>query len=108
MLKLYLAGPMSGMPDNNYPAFAAETIRLRGLGYEVVSPAEINPEGGTWHKCMRRDMEQMVRCDEVATLPGWDKSQGATLEVYVAGRLGIESKPASTYTGAQVQTCSSL
>jgi len=57
---------------------------------------------------MRRDMEQMVRCDEVATLPGWDKSPGATLEVYVAGRLGIESKASSTYTGAQVQTCSSL
>ena len=108
MIKLYLAGPMSGLPDNNYPAFATETIRLRGLGYEVVSPAEINPEGGTWHECMRRDMEQMARCDEVATLPGWDKSQGATLEVYVADRLGIESKPASTYTGAQVQTCSNL
>ena len=108
MLRIYVSGPMSGLPELNFPAFAAETIRLRGLGYEVVSPAEINPEGGTWHECMRRDMEQMVRCDEVATLPGWEKSQGASLEVYVADRLGIESRPSATYTGAEVPTCSSL
>jgi len=108
MRRIYLSGPMTGLPDLNFPSFAAEAARLRGLGFEVVNPAEINPEGGTWHECMRRDVAALVTCDHVATLPGWDKSQGATLEVYVADRLGIESKPASTYTGAQVQTCSSL
>lgn len=108
MRRIYLAGPMSGMPDNNYPAFAAETIRLRGLGYEVVSPAEINPEGATWHECMRRDVAALVTCDHVATLPDWEKSQGATLEVYLADRLGIRDSPAHTITEHQVQTCSSL
>ncbi|WP_231674670.1 DUF4406 domain-containing protein [Pseudomonas quasicaspiana] len=55
----------------------------------MVNPAEINPDGGTWEECMRRDLAQLVTCDHVATLPGWDKSQGAQLEVYIADRLGI-------------------
>lgn len=108
MRRIYLSGPMSGLPELNFPAFAAEAARLRGLGFEVVNPAEINPEGGTWHECMRRDVAALVTCDHVATLPDWEKSQGATLEVYLADRLGIRDSPAHTITKHQVPTCSSL
>ena len=37
-MKIYIAGPMSGLPEMNYPAFFAEATRLRGLGYEVINP----------------------------------------------------------------------
>lgn len=52
---------------------------------------------------MRAAVRQMLTCDAVATLPNWVDSPGAQLEVYVAGRLGIQAKPASTYIGDQVQ-----
>lgn len=38
--RIYLAGPMTGLPEHNFPAFHAEAARLRGLGYHVENPAE--------------------------------------------------------------------
>ncbi len=48
-----------------------------------------------------RKVALLVTCDHVATLPGWVKSQGAQLEVYIAGRLGIRDSPAHTITEYQ-------
>lgn len=89
-MKLYLAGPMTGIPELNYPLFISEAARLRALGYEVVSPAEINAgkEDG-WVPCMRRDIPELVKCDGIALLPGWTQSRGAKVEHYVAAHLGL-------------------
>jgi len=89
-MKLYLAGPMTGIPQLNYPLFQAEAARLRQLGYEVVSPAEINAnaEDG-WVPCMRRDIAELVKCDGIALLPGWQKSRGAQLAYHIALQLGL-------------------
>jgi hypothetical protein len=91
MKRVYVAGPMTGLKDRNYPAFAAETARLRALGYEVISPAELNVgvEHEGWEACMRRDIAAMLTCDIVQLLPGWLKSRGATVEVNLARELGI-------------------
>ena len=43
-MKLYLAGPMTGIKDLNFPAFHAEASRLRALGHIVVNPAAVNPD----------------------------------------------------------------
>lgn len=91
MTTIYISGPMTGMPDLNYPAFNAEAARLRALGYTVVNPAEINPDGKTpWHQCLRSDLKALCDCDTLALLPGWEKSQGAHLELHVAHRLGLD------------------
>lgn len=89
-MKLYLAGPMSNIPELNFPLFHAETARLRGLGYQIVNPAEVNadPTAG-WLACMRDDIEQLVRCDGVATLHGWENSRGAKIERNLAESLGL-------------------
>nr|WP_264382827.1 DUF4406 domain-containing protein [Pseudomonas sp. MM227] len=89
---------MTGLPEFNYPAFAAETARLRALGYEVVSPAEINPNGGTWQECMRRDIAQLMTCDLLVWLPGWSNSRGARIETKLAGELGIRVATARSIT----------
>ncbi len=89
MTRIYLAGPMTGLPEFNYPAFHAEAERLRALGFEVVSPAEINPEGGTWEECMRKDIAVLVTCDAVALLPGWENSRGAMIENFLGEQLGL-------------------
>lgn len=97
-IRIYVCGPMTGILEFNYPAFAAETSRLRALGYEVVSPAEINPSGGTWNECMKRDIAEMVTCDVLGWLPGWSKSRGAQIETRVAWHLEIKTILASSIT----------
>lgn len=89
-MRLYLAGPMTGIPLLNFPAFHAAAARLRGLGFQVVNPAEINadPTEG-WASCMRKDIAQLVTCDGVALLPGWRRSRGARLERRLALVLGM-------------------
>lgn len=88
---IYLSGPMSGLPDLNFPAFDAEASRLSDLGYDVVNPANINPDPSTpWHECMRNDLTALLSCDTIAMLPGWENSNGAHLEMHVAHRVGIK------------------
>lgn len=103
--RLYLAGPMSGIPSLNFPLFNAEAARLRALGYEITNPAEINggadelvacasmtPEqlAAHWRACMRRDIPALLECDGVALLPGWQHSKGASLEVHVASKFDMQ------------------
>lgn len=91
MKRIYISGPMSGMPEHNFPAFNAEAARLRALGYDVVNPAELNPEPEkTWHDCLRTDLMELLTCDAIALLAGWQKSAGAHLEIHVAHRVGID------------------
>lgn len=91
MKKIYISGPMTGLPDLNFPAFHAETMRLRSLGYGVANPAELNPDPGTgWHECMRNDLRVLLDCDILALLDGWQNSAGAHLEIHIAHRVGME------------------
>lgn len=95
--RLYVAGPMTGLPDNNRPAFNAMAARLRAIGYGVLNPAE-NPEddGAGRGYYMRKDIFAIIgngarkaKVDFVAVIPGWEKSRGARLEVEVALQLDI-------------------
>lgn len=91
MKKIYISGPMTGLPDLNFPAFHAETARLRSLGYDVTNPAELNPDPSTsWHECMRNDLRALLDCDILALLDGWQNSAGAHLELHIAHRVGME------------------
>ena len=93
---IYVAGPMSGLPKKNFPAFMRATRLLRKKGYKVVNPAElenVKPLCRTWEECLRRDLVHVLKkCYGLATLPGWTKSRGANLEVYVAKQLDMVVK----------------
>ncbi len=86
---LYIAGPMFGLSDLNYPAFHAAAAELRLLGYEVESPAENKNPSGEWSDWMRLGIAQVLRVEGIALLPGWEESKGATLEVHIAKQLGL-------------------
>ncbi|SEI17012.1 DUF4406 domain-containing protein [Pseudomonas asplenii] len=97
--RVYLCGPMTGLPDCNYPAFHAEAARLRDLGHHVENPAENpKPVRDKWELYMRMSIPQMLTCDTVATLPGWEQSKGARLEVEIATQLGLRVIRASSLT----------
>ncbi|WP_063042293.1 MULTISPECIES: DUF4406 domain-containing protein [Nocardia] len=94
MSKVYLAGPMSGYPEWNFPAFHAAAAELRDLGLNVVNPAELDDPGHVpgsedWSWYLRRDLKKLLDCDSIVLLPGWDESRGAKLEYRVAYELGM-------------------
>lgn len=105
-MKLYIAGPMSGIPKFNYPAFIKAAEQLREKGYEVRNPAEMDsPEvqkvamrsrkgivktlNETWGDFLSRDVKIVADdVDGIVLLKGWQKSRGARLETYVALTVG--------------------
>lgn len=91
VFKLYMAGPMTGLPGFNYDAFHSAARVLRDAGYAVVSPAEAASDGVVrpWVQWMRILIPQLLVCDGVALLDGWETSRGATLEEHVASALGM-------------------
>lgn len=110
-MKVYLAGPMQGLPEFNFPAFHAFAAKLRADGFDVFSPAEKDIErtgkdiskgnatgchvqaaadgfnlrdalaDDTWFICKE--------ADAVALLPGWENSKGAQAEWALARALGL-------------------
>jgi hypothetical protein len=90
-VKLYLSGPMSGIEEFNFPAFNATAAKLRAAGYEVVNPAEVNPDHTlSWETCLREDIKHLCDCDAIALMPGWTDSKGAHLELHIAHRIGLK------------------
>lgn len=90
MAKCYVAGPMTGHPELNYPLFHSTAARLRKMGFEVISPAELNPITTPYREAMINDILALVQCDHIVMLDGWEKSKGATLEHHIAQVLGIQ------------------
>lgn len=88
--RVYISGPMTGLPGLNFPAFFEAAEYLRAEGYGVVNPAEL---GGSpdleWHQYMRKDIAALMDCDTIYCLDGWRESKGARLEVHIARELGM-------------------
>lgn len=111
-MKVYLAGPMRGMPEFNFPAFHKAAATLRALGHEVFNPAEQDnlrhgtniskgnatgdaklayaQHGLTIRDALGIDLAWIcAEADAVALLPGWQNSKGATAERATAIALGL-------------------
>ena len=96
--RIYIAGPMTGVPEHNFPAFHAAAQRLRKAGWEVVNPAE-NFGGQTdlpRETYLRADVALLVTCNAIAMLSGWEESRGAKLEYLLARELGMPVLDAET------------
>lgn len=91
-MKIYVAGPMTGIEAFNYPAFAQEKSRLEHLGYRTASPADMNMEGKefSWEDCMKEALKMMLSCDAISLLPGWERSRGASIEIGLAREIGMQ------------------
>ena len=97
-MKLYVAGPMTGLPSLNYPAFEKARRELEDHGYEVLSPTDNgdpeNSEGRSWEWYMRAGLRQVLDADAIAVLDDAACSRGAVLEITVARALGMTVRPA--------------
>lgn len=91
MTKIYIAGPMTGIPDLNYPAFHEAAAALRAAGHEVFNPAENPaPACGSWNGYMRMAIAQLTQCEAIYLLHGWSASKGARLEYRIAQDFQIK------------------
>ena len=101
-LVVYAAGPMTGLPKHNFPAFFKAEQRLKKLGYRVVNPARMDVEAGeltrdgrlikqlSVRQIVKRDIDAIIeKCDCILLLPGWKHSKGARAERAVAEWLGL-------------------
>ena len=110
--RVYLAGPMTGYPEFNFPKFKTEAYKLRRKGFFVFSPAEKDVEvhgEAEWMKDPNGDTKEAEKkgfslrdalcsdltfickeADAIAMLPGWERSRGAMAEHATAVALGLE------------------
>jgi hypothetical protein len=97
-LRLFLAGPMTGILKWNRPAFRAAAAALREAGFQVCDPSE-NFGGDTTlprRDYLRETVRQVTEAYALAVLPGWGLSAGARLEVAVARALEMPVVDAAT------------
>lgn len=103
MSKIYVVGPMRGIPGYNAPAFNAAALRLIEEGHKVRTPPEQDVAAGVplkvfdptrkdidWNAypprfnataCRKRNFACVEWADELLALRGWDRSLGAWSEV---------------------------
>lgn len=111
-MKIYLAGPMRGKPQFNFPEFKRYAAFLRSLGHEVFSPAErdeaqFGPEfatknmtgdetlacqkGFTLREALGADLAWICKeAEAIAMMPGHSLSKGARAERATAEALGLK------------------
>jgi len=117
MRTAYVAGPMRGYPLFNFKAFDDASARGRSLGWNIISPAEMDRaigfdehreslDGFDLNAAIRRDVAAILSLspdngDAIALLPEWEKSRGARAEKALAEWLGLSILSADTFEEIQ-------
>lgn len=92
---IYIAGPMAGLPDNNFPAFAAAEEWLEAQGWKPINPAKFNavfgdtPTGKLLDAVCESERAAIPFLDAIYLLKGWQKSKGARRELEVALKYNL-------------------
>lgn len=89
--RLYLAGPMSGIEDHNFPKFNRIAGILTRCGWTVLNPADhgVVPHA-RWADYLRYDLGLLCTCEAAFFMDGWHQSRGAHLEHMVCAQLGLD------------------
>lgn len=110
--KVYIAGPMRGLPGWNFSSFDKAEKTWREAGWQVMSPAQTYramgypdpPVIGISYPTDREHLLHVIQVDlaciytvkAVALLPGWENSVGCTVELAVAQFLYLDIYSALT------------
>lgn len=98
-MKVYIAGPMRGIEQFNWPAFDECEQRLITLCHQVINPAQMDRDAGLkpdsevsttyLRAALASDVRELSLCDAIAMLPGWERSEGAKIEHAIARMMGL-------------------
>lgn len=90
--RIYIAGPMTGLPNYNFDIFNATEESLRKLYPDaaIINPArQFNGNQDLPREAYIAGAVDMVKvCDTIYFLPGWWCSDGAIMEMVVGYNLG--------------------
>ena len=86
--KVYIAGPMTSLPEFNRPAFFRMAEHVRCSGDVPLNPATL-PDGLTQPEYMDICIAMMRCATKVIFLDGWQNSLGARAEMALAEKLGL-------------------
>jgi Domain of unknown function (DUF4406)/Domain of unknown function (DUF6378) len=88
-LSVYIAGPMTGFENCNYPIFNALAAHLRSQGFIVKNPAENfgGDQGHELYEYIELDLEMVMDTEGIVLMPGWRDSEGSRLEATAAKAL---------------------
>lgn len=112
--RVYICGPISGLPNLNREEFEATEILLRKKGFEPINPhitcknillENFNSHEDHWNACMRADIAQLLTADFIYVLPRWDQSVGARIEVRLAKGINIPFLRCSDLDGHHSGCC---
>ena len=105
---IYISGPMTGLPNLNTEAFNDAEDKLRKAGWsDIRNPARLavnEYENLPRSLYLRSDLRQLLDCQAILLLRGWEQSKGARLEALIADEVGIrrvyekETKGKSNHT----------
>jgi hypothetical protein len=92
MTKVYIAGPVSGIPrEEAAEKFREAALLLKQKGYEVINPMEvIGDQCASRLEAMSRLLPLLLKCDAVYLLEGWEGSSGALVEMMIARYVEME------------------
>lgn len=90
-MRAYVAGPMTSIPEYNYPAFYKAKELLESIGLVVEIPPELCPQqdGFTYTDYFKADIEGMLQCEILVLLPGWPQSPGARAEMILGATMAM-------------------
>lgn len=93
-LTYYIAGPMTGIPEYNFPAFDAALECLGKEGIKCVSPHQIDHGETTetrrhlpYQTYLRAGFKLLLDCGGIILLKGWTHSRGTRHELHIARAL---------------------
>ena len=103
--RIYIAGPMTGLPDLNRAEFRKavdfiwKALKETAIGF---NPHQVADMLGWTEKTPPSEIAsvllgELVNCDAIYMLRGWENSKGATAEHAVAKWIGLEI----TYQGGE-------
>lgn len=96
-MKIYIAGPMSGYPEFNFPKFFAVQKQYEDMGWTVFNPANKDEEVGVttdasyakgdalaliksgwdFRDAYTWDADRVIEADAIYMIKGWEHSPGA-------------------------------
>ena len=91
-MKIYLAGPMRGIKNENKESFAEARVALRDMKHEVFCPSEFSERNNIHEikECMRFDLAYILKeAEGIVCLPGWPASKGCLAEIHLAWAIGL-------------------